>query len=163
MIHRASFGLRNILGHGFLGLFVAVVVAEIDKLLFRAGWVSIPGGAVVVYILMVAAIVGGSLTAADPVQVKRLWGELTSRIREHQFLFLSFVGIFVMSLIYWLADVSADPKILVDTLKSLLVCITSMMLLMLCSYMRRAWRVYLSIGFVVYCLSISIDHRAITT
>lgn len=157
MIHRVSFGLRNVLGHGFLGLFVAVFVAEIDKLLFRAGWISIPGGAVVAYVWIVAAIVGGSLTAADSVQVKRLWGELTSRIKDHRFLLLSFMGLFVMGLIYWLADVSDDPKILVDTLKSLLVCITSMMLLMLCSYMRRAWRVYLSIGFVVYCLSIWVD------
>ena len=62
-----------------------------------------------------------------------------------------------MSLIYWLADVAADPKTLVDISKSILVCIISMILLLLSSHMRRAWRVYLSIGFVVYCLSIWVD------
>ena len=157
MIYRASFGLRSILCHGFFGLFVAVFVAEIDKLMFRAGWVSIPGGAVVVYIVIVAAIVGGSLTVADPVQVKCLWSELTSRVRDNRFFLLSFMGLFVMSLIYWLADVSDDPTILFDISKSFLVCVTSMILLIICFYVRRFWRVYLSIGFVVYCLSIWID------
>ena len=157
MIHRDSFSLRNVLGHVFLGLFVVVFVAEIDELLFRAGWISIPGGAIVVYIVVVSAIVGGSLAATDPVRIRYLWSELTCRIRESRSFLLCFLGLFVISLVYWLSDISADPTILFDILKSFLVCITSMVLLVLCSYIRSAWRVYLSIGFVVYCLSIWVD------
>ena len=145
------------MGHIFFGLFVVVFVAEIDKLLFRAGWISIPGGAIVVYIVIVAAIVGGSLLVTDRAQVKHLWSESTSKIRENWLLLTSFVGLLAVSLVYWLVDISADPTILFDISKSFLVCIVSIMLLVLCSYVRRAWRVYLSIGFVVYCVSIWID------
>ena len=62
-----------------------------------------------------------------------------------------------MSFVYWVADTSADPTIVFDISKSLLVCVTSMILLGLCSHIKRAWRVYLSIGFVVYCVGIWID------
>lgn len=157
MIHRASLSLRNMLGHVFLSLFVVVFIAEIDKLPVRAGWVSIPGGAIVVYIVVVVAIVGGSLMTTSPVQVKHLWSELTTRIRESQFFLLSFLGLYIVSLVYWLADISANSTVSFDIFKSFLVCVTSMILLVLCSYVRRAWRVYLSIGFVIYCLSIWID------
>ena len=70
---------------------------------------------------------------------------------------LSFVGLFVVSLAYWLIDISADSTIVFDIFKSFWICIASIMLLLLCSYVRRAWRIYLSIGFVVYCSSIWID------
>lgn len=145
------------LGYVFCGLFVVAFVAEIDELLFRGGWISIPGGAIVVYIVIVMILVCGSLMMTDHEQMKYLWIEATTQVREVRFLLLSFTGLLVISLVYWLVDVSADPTILFDISKSLLVCITSMILLVTCSYVGRAWRVYLSIGFVAYCVSIWID------
>lgn len=158
MIHRASSDLRNMLSHVFFGLFMVVFVAEVDKLVFRAGWVSIPGGAFVVYIAVAVAIVGVSLTATDSVRVKYFWSELTTKIGESRGFWLSFIGLSIVGLTYQIANVSAiDPPIFFDMLKSFVVCMTSMVLLVLCSHIRRAWRFYLGIGFVIYCLSIWID------
>lgn len=150
--------MRNILGYVFFGLFVVVFVAEVDKLVFRAGWVSIPGGAFAVYVVVVVAIIGGSLTAANLVQVRSFRSELATRIGESKGFLLSFIGLFVVSFAYQIADISAvDPPILFDISKSFVICITSMILLVSCSYIKRAWRIYLSIGFVIYCSSIWID------
>lgn len=150
--------MRNMLGHVLFGLFVVVFVAEVDKLVFRGGWVSIPGGAFAVYVVVVVAIIGGSLTKANLVQVKSFWSELTTNIGESKEFLLSFIGLFIVSLAYQIANISAvEPPIMFDIFKSFVVCITSMILLVLCSYIRRAWRTYLSIGFVIYCSSIWID------
>lgn len=155
---RPSFSLRNILGYIFFGLFVVIFVAEVDKLVFRAGWVSIPGGAFVAYIVIIVAIVGGSLMAANTVQLRDFWSELTTKIGDSKGFLLSFIGLIVVSFAYQIADISAvDPPILFDICKSFVICITSIILLMSCSYIKRAWRIYLSIGFVIYCSSIWID------
>ena len=83
---------------------------------------------------------------------------MTTRIGESKWFLLSFIGLFVVSFAYQIADISAvDPPILFDIFKSFVICITSMILLVSCSYMKRAWRIYLSIGFVIYCSSIWID------
>lgn len=158
MIQRTSFSSRNMLGHVLFGLFVVAFVAEIDRLVFRAGWVSVPGGAFAVYVVVIVAIIGSSLTAANLVQVRSFWSELLTNIGESKGFLLSFIGLFVVSLAYQIADISAvDPPILFDIFKSFMICITSMILLVSCSYIKRAWRVYLSIGFVIYCSSIWID------
>ena len=158
MIHSASFDFRNILSHVFFGLFMVVFVAEVDKLAFRASWVSIPGGSFVVYVVIVVAIVGGSLIAMNSVEVRDFRSKLTTKIGENKGFWLSFIGLFIVGFAYQMANISViDPPIFFDILKSSVVCISSMILLVLCSHIRRAWRLYLSIGFVIYCLSIWID------
>ncbi len=142
--------------HIFFGLFVAIFVAEVDKLLLRVGWVSVPGGAIVVYTVIVVVSVAGSLVAAGHFRVS-LWAESAARIRDNQGFLLSFLGLAVLSFVYWLVDTSVSSRPLVDILKGFWICISLIILWIFCSHIRRAWRVYLSVGFVIYCLSIWMD------
>ena len=55
--------------YSLFGLFIVVFVAEVDKLIFRAGWISIPGGAIVVYSGVTGAIVLGLMMTAGPKRI----------------------------------------------------------------------------------------------
>ena len=147
---------QNVLGHVFLGLFVVVFLVEADKLAFRAGWVSVPGGAIVVYGSVVIIAVAGSLAAIGPSRLI-LWHESVNRIWADREFLLGFLGLLAIYSVYWLVDISVYPVALVDIIKSFFVCVSSVLLMIMCSHMRRAWRWYLGISFVVYCLSIWID------
>ena len=151
----SSLELRNVLGHVFFALFIVVFATEVDKLVFRAGWVSIPGGAIVVYVIIFAAIVAAALMSGT--DLTNLQNQARAKLRDNQLFLLVFLGLIVVSLAYWLVDTSADSLSLIDMFKALLVCVGAMLLPMLSPYVRRYWRTYLGIAFAVYCLSIWID------
>ena len=151
----SSLELRNVLGHIFFALFIVVFATEVDKLIFRAGWVSIPGGAIVVYVIIFAAIVAAALMSGT--DLTNLQNQARAKLRGNQLFLLVFLGLIVIGLAYWLVDTSADSLGLIDMFKALLVCVGAMLLPILSSYVRRYWRTYLGIAFAVYCLSIWID------
>ena len=123
---------------------------------FRAGWVTVPGGAIVVYGSIVIVAVAGSLMAVGPSRLS-LWDESANKIWVNRAFLVGFLGLLAIYFVYWLVDTSAYPVALVDIIKSFFVCVSSIFLMVLCSHIRRAWRWYLSVSFVVYCLSIWID------
>ena len=145
---------RNVLAHILFTLFVVALTAEVDKLLFRAlsfrvGWVPVSGGAITVYSIIVAVVVSRSLLVSGTVRVN-LWTRLTDLIWDNRLFLLNFLGLIVLFLVYWLADTSADSELLVDALKGFLICLGPILLFAIRSHIRRTWRVYLSISFVVY-------------
>lgn len=161
-LNRRTFSLfQNVLSHILFTLFVVTFTAEIDKLLFRAlsfrvGWGLVPGGAIIFYLVIVVVIVGGSLAVASSARVT-LWDRSSHLFEDNWLFLLNFLGLVVLIFVYWLADTSADSKLLVDILKGFLVCLGSILLFVICSRMRRNWRIYLGVSFVVYCLSIWVD------
>ena len=114
------------------------------------------GGAITVYSVVVAVIVGGSLLLVGADRVS-LWSRSMDLIRDNRLFLLNFLGLIVLFFVYWLADTSADSLVLIDALKGFLICLGSILLFAICSHIQRTWRVYLSAGFVVYCLSIWVD------
>lgn len=147
---------RNLLVRILFGLFIVIFATEVDKLMFRAGWVSAPGGAIVAYIIIFGVIVAGVLAAAGSGR-EHLRDEAIAKIRDNQLFLLLFLGLILVSFIYWLVDTSADSLGMIDMLKALIVCSTAILLPVLSSHVRRFWRVYLGVAFGVYCLSIWID------
>lgn len=142
--------------HALFALLVAVFVTETYRLIFQAGWISIPGGVIVGYIVITGAVVVSLLVTTGSKRVY-LCSEMVAVIRD-DWLFLGlYLSLVCLGLGIWLSDISADPLLLIDIIKSLLTCIGTMLLVRLCYQMRSGWRVYLSIGFVVYCLSIWVD------
>lgn len=140
---------------------MVALTAEVDKLLFRAlsfrvGWVPVSGGAITVYSIIVAVVVSRSLLMSGTARVS-LWTRLTDLIWDNRLFLLNFLGLIVLFLVYWLADTSADSEVLVDALKGFLICLGPILLFAIRSHIRRTWRVYLSISFVVYCSSIWVD------
>ena len=150
-----SLELRNVLGHIFFALFIVVFATEVDKLVFRAGWVSIPGGAIVVYVTIFAAIVAAALMSGT--ELTNLQNQARAKLRDNQLFLSVFLGLIVVGIAYWLVDTSADSLGLIDMFKALLVCVGAMLLPILSPYIKRYWRTYLGIAFAVYCLSIWID------
>ena len=153
---KAVVHLQSVSVYSFVGLLMVVFLVEADKLAFRAGWISVPGGAIVVYGSVVIVTVAGSLVAVGPSRLN-LWHESANSVWGNRAFLSSFLGLVAIYFVYWLADTSAYPVALVDIIKSFFVCISSILLMALCSHIWRAWRWYLSISFVVYCLSIWID------
>ena len=147
---------RNSLVHILSGLLIVVFATEVDKLVFRAGWVSAPGGAIVAYIVIFGIVVAAALAAAGAGRT-RLRDEAIAKVRDNQLFLLLFLGLILISLIYWLVDTSADSLGMIDMLKALIVCSTAILLPILSSHVRRFWRVYLGVAFGIYCLSIWID------
>ena len=147
---------RNPLVHILSGLLIVVFATEVDKLVFRAGWVSAPGGAIVAYIVIFGIIVATALAAAGSGRT-HLRDEAIAKVRDNQLFLLLFLGLILISLIYWLVDTSADSLDMIDMLKAFIVCSTAILLPILSSHVRRFWRVYLGTAFGVYCLSIWID------
>lgn len=147
---------RNPLVYILSGLLIVVFATELDKLVFRAGWVSAPGGAIVAYIVIFGIIVAAALAAAGSGRT-RLRDEAIAKVRDNQLFLLLFLGLILISLIYWLVDTSADSLGMIDMLKALIVCLTAILLPILSSHVRRFWRVYLGVAFGTYCLSIWID------
>ena len=142
--------------YSLFGLFIVVFVAEVDKLIFRAGWISIPGGAIVVYSGVTGAIVLGLMMTAGPKRIY-LWSEMVVAIRGNCLFLFLYLSLVVLSFGFWLSDMSSDPLIFFDVTKSLLVCTCTIVLITLCYHIRRGWRIYVGTGFVVYCLSIWVD------
>lgn len=142
--------------HVLFALLVAVFVTETYRLIFQAGWVSIPGGVIVGYITITGAVMVSLLVTAGPKRVY-LWRELVSVIRSNKLFLVLYLSLACLGFGVWLSDISADSLVLIDMVKSLLTCIGIMLLFHLCYQMQHGWRVYLSIGFVVYCLSIWVD------
>ena len=124
--------------------------------MFQAGWVSIPGGAIVGYVMVTGVVVAGLLMTGSPKRVY-LWNEMGAAIRDDRPFLFFYLSLVLLGFGIWLSDTSADSLLLIDIVKSLLTCISTMLLVRLCYHMRHGWRIYLGIGFVVYCLSIWVD------
>ena len=124
--------------------------------MFQAGWVSIPGGAIVGYVMVTGVVVAGLLMTGSSKRVY-LWNEMVAVIRDDRPFLFFYLSLVLLGFGIWLSDTSADSLILIDIVKSLLTCISTMLLVRLCYHMRHGWRIYLGIGFVVYCLSIWVD------
>lgn len=124
--------------------------------MFQAGWVSIPGGAIVGYVMVTGVVVVSLLMTGSPKRVY-LWNEMVAVIRDDRPFLFFYLSLVLLGFGIWLSDTSADSLILIDIVKSLLTCISTMLLVRLCYHMRHGWRIYLGIGFVVYCLSIWVD------
>ncbi len=151
----ASLPLQAVVAQTFLALFLLLFLTELDRELVRRDWLPVPGGGIVVYCGGMVGVVICLAVAAGRARADLL-GQVVAILRHHWLFALVFLALLLLSLGYWFRQPAAKLRDALLIVSPSIVCIGAA-LLPLISRVRRGWRAYLGLAFVVYCLSIWMD------